>query len=73
MGIAQAEAQLAELAAQMAGVRFVERGGLLGEQVGYAFGLLVVMGRISSRSRTSGSISIEYRPLSIAPMIYGPG
>ncbi len=40
MGIAEAEAQLAELAAQMAGVRFVERGGLLGEQVGDAFGLL---------------------------------
>jgi hypothetical protein len=44
MGIAQAEAQLAELAAQVAGVRFVEGGGLLGEQVGDTFGLLVVMG-----------------------------
>ncbi len=39
MGIAETEAQLAELSAQMAGVRFVERGGLLGEQVGDAFGL----------------------------------
>ncbi|MFE5599542.1 hypothetical protein ACFQ8O_10175 [Streptomyces coelicoflavus] len=29
LGIAQAEAQLAELAAQVVGVRFVERGGLL--------------------------------------------
>lgn len=44
MGIAEAEAQLAELAAQMAGVRFVERGGLFGEQVSDAFGLLVVRG-----------------------------
>ena len=38
--IAEAEAQLAELATQVAGVRFVERGGLLGEQVRDAFGLL---------------------------------
>ncbi|RPK84883.1 hypothetical protein EES46_23660 [Streptomyces sp. ADI98-10] len=49
-------------------MRFVERGGLLGEQVGDAFGRM-----FSSHSRTSGSISIEYRPLSIAPVIYGTG
>lgn len=44
VSITKAETQLAELAAEVAGVRFVERGGLLGEEVGEAFGLLVVMG-----------------------------